>query len=77
MKYLSSLTSLMILVLASSHPAVAASAPATVLAPDLTGSWYGIAALIVFIVAYLFVIGEEVLHLRKSKPVPANLRRRG
>ncbi len=69
MKYLSSLASLMILVLASSHPAMAASAPATVPAPDLTGSWYGIAALIVFIVAYLFVISEETLHLRKSKPV--------
>ena len=69
MKYLSSLASLMILVLASSHPAMAASAPAAAPAPDLTGSWYGIAALIVFIVAYLFVISEELLHLRKSKPV--------
>lgn len=36
---------------------------------DFTGSGYGIVALIVFILAYLLVIGEEQLHLRKSKPV--------
>jgi Na+/H+ antiporter NhaD/arsenite permease-like protein len=36
---------------------------------DLTTSMYGIIALIVFILAYLLVIGEEFLHLRKSKPV--------
>ena len=69
MKYLSSLASLMILVLATSHPAMAASVPAAAAAPDLTDSWYGIAALLIFIVAYLLVIGEELLHLRKSKPV--------
>lgn len=69
MKYLSWLASLMILVLATSHPAMAASAQASGSTPDLTVSWYGIAALIVFVVAYLLVIGEEMLHLRKSKPV--------
>ncbi len=36
---------------------------------DLTSSGYGIAALIIFVVAYMLVIGEEFLHLRKSKPV--------
>ncbi len=36
---------------------------------DLTSSTYGIIAVIVFIVAYSLVIGEEFLHLRKSKPV--------
>jgi len=36
---------------------------------DLTTSWVGITALIVFIFAYVLVIGEEFLHLRKSKPV--------
>ena len=35
----------------------------------LTNSGLGIIALVVFIVAYLVVIGEEFLHLRKSKPV--------
>ena len=36
---------------------------------DLTGHWAGFAAIAVFTIAYLVVIGEEVLHLRKSKPV--------
>jgi Na+/H+ antiporter NhaD/arsenite permease-like protein len=36
---------------------------------NLAMSGYGIAALIIFIVAYLFVIFEETLDLRKSKPV--------
>jgi NhaD family Na+/H+ antiporter len=48
--------------------------PATVFASTsestgLAGSWYGVTALIVFTVAYAMVIGEEFLHLRKSKPV--------
>ena len=36
---------------------------------DLTGHWTGFAAVAIFVIAYLVVIGEEVLHLRKSKPV--------
>ena len=36
---------------------------------DLTGHWVGITALILFFVAYLFVMAEEFIHLRKSKPV--------
>jgi len=36
---------------------------------DLTGSTVGIAALAVFVLAYLLVMTEELLHLRKSKPV--------
>lgn len=36
---------------------------------NLTGSIYGMIAIIVFITAYAVVIGEEFLHLRKSKPV--------
>ncbi|MEQ8205665.1 MAG: sodium:proton antiporter NhaD [Woeseia sp.] len=36
---------------------------------DLTGHWVGITALVVFVVAYAFVITEEFTHLRKSKPV--------
>ncbi len=36
---------------------------------DLTGSVYGIIALIAFISAYALVIMEERIHLRKSKPV--------
>ncbi|RUO33652.1 sodium:proton antiporter NhaD [Aliidiomarina soli] len=48
-------------------------APAPVLAAsgtlDLTTSGVGYIALIVFTLAYLLVMGEEKLHLRKSKPV--------
>ncbi|MCW8927237.1 MAG: sodium:proton antiporter NhaD, partial [Gammaproteobacteria bacterium] len=36
---------------------------------DLTHTWYGITAVIVFVLAYAIVVGEEFLHLRKSKPV--------
>ncbi|MFV1996865.1 MAG: sodium:proton antiporter NhaD [Acidiferrobacterales bacterium] len=36
---------------------------------DLTATWFGIAAIVTFVVAYGFVINEEFLHLRKSKPV--------
>jgi len=41
----------------------------TAAALDLTRSAFGIAALVVFVTAYALVIGEEFLHLRKSKPV--------
>jgi hypothetical protein len=36
---------------------------------DLTGHWAGILSLVIFVAAYSLVIGEEVLHMRKSKPV--------
>lgn len=36
---------------------------------DLTTSWVGYLALAIFVVAYVFVILEEKLHLRKSKPI--------
>jgi len=36
---------------------------------DFTSSTIGIVAVIIFVVAYALVIGEEALHLRKSKPV--------
>jgi len=36
---------------------------------DFTGSYYGFIALGIFIVSYMFVIGEEAVHMRKSKPV--------
>jgi Na+/H+ antiporter NhaD/arsenite permease-like protein len=37
--------------------------------PDLTTHWVGFASLAIFAVAYILVIAEEALHLRKSKPV--------
>ena len=36
---------------------------------DLTGHWSGIAALVLFAIAYAMVIAEEYTHLRKSQPV--------
>ena len=36
---------------------------------DLTTSYIGITALIIFVLAYLVVMIEEFSHLRKSKPV--------
>lgn len=47
----------------------AASSTTPGLQLDLTTSGYGFAALLIFVVAYVMVIGEEFLHLRKSKPV--------
>ncbi|MDC0948825.1 sodium:proton antiporter NhaD [Gammaproteobacteria bacterium] len=49
-------------------PALAAGGDAEVRI-DLVGSLTGTIALIIFAVAYLFVMLEEVTHLRKSKPV--------
>ena len=48
-------------------PAVAAEAGGGFL--DLTGHWAGFIAVAVFVIAFALVIGEETLHLRKSKPV--------
>ncbi len=36
---------------------------------NLTGEWVGIASVLLFFVAYLVVMIEEFIHLRKSKPV--------
>jgi Na+/H+ antiporter NhaD/arsenite permease-like protein len=36
---------------------------------DMTGHWAGLLSLLIFVLAYSLVIGEEVLHMRKSKPV--------
>ena len=49
-----------------SEAALAAEAVATL---DLTDSGLGIAALVIFVLAYALVISEENIHLRKSKPV--------
>jgi Na+/H+ antiporter NhaD/arsenite permease-like protein len=36
---------------------------------DLTAHWAGITSLVLFVFAYALVIGEETIHLRKSKPM--------
>ena len=45
----------------------AISSPGTV--TDLTGTWMGVLALVIFIIAYLLIISEEAIRLRKSKPI--------
>jgi NhaD family Na+/H+ antiporter len=47
----------------------AAEATATHTRLDLTTHWVGISSLILFFIAYLVVMAEEFIHLRKSKPV--------
>jgi Na+/H+ antiporter NhaD/arsenite permease-like protein len=52
-------------------------APAAVLAAisipaietDLTGTWMGMLALVIFFAAYALIVSEEAIHLRKSKPI--------
>ena len=48
---------------------IAAFASGTADHPDLTLHPAGLAALLIFLAAYLLVMAEEFLHLRKSKPV--------
>ena len=36
---------------------------------DFTTHWVGYLSILIFAIAYLIVMGEEVLHIRKSKPV--------
>lgn len=54
------------LLLSYSLPAFASEAGP---AMDLTGTPYGLISLLLFLTAYVLVILEEKLHLRKSKPV--------
>lgn len=50
-------------------PFLAFASEATGETPHLTGTGLGITALIIFVFAYALVIGEERIHMRKSKPV--------
>ncbi len=68
MKYFTRLFSILAITLIP-FATYAANAHETSSTLDLTASWVGITSLIVFVFAYMLVIGEEFLHLRKSKPV--------
>ena len=61
------LTTILMLLLPSTAPAASESEAGRLL--DLTASWFGIISIVVFALAYALVISEELLHLRKSKPV--------
>lgn len=47
----------------------AAADSETVVFMDLTLHWSGLLSVLIFAAAYILVMGEEVIHLRKSKPV--------
>lgn len=69
-KYLFSLSAFILTTLITLGLASAASPPGgsqEVL--SLTGHWAGYIAIAVFVIAYIFVMLEEVTHMRKSKPV--------
>lgn len=51
------------------YPTLSLASSANTQPLDLTSSPVGIMAIIIFVVAYLFVMSEEFTHLRKSKPV--------
>ncbi len=53
----------------TSAAAATASDTAATVMPDFTTSLYGVLALCIFVLAYIFVIGEEFFLLRKSKPM--------
>jgi len=63
----SSLSLLLFILALFPGSALAATGGAATL--DLTGHFVGYFALVVFIIAYLFVMLEEFTHMRKSKPV--------
>lgn len=58
----------LLLLLLLSAPAWASSA-ADITTPNLTRHWVGYLAITIFSLAYILVIFEEKLHLRKSKPI--------
>lgn len=62
-------TILPLVALIGAFPAVAAASAGGGEQLDLTSHLVGFTALVVFIVAYGFVMAEEFTHLRKSKPV--------
>lgn len=67
MKVIGSLVLVVVVMLGISGTVFAASADVERI--DLTNHAMGYAALVIFIVAYGFVMAEEFTHLRKSKPV--------
>lgn len=58
-----------LLLLGAAETVFAASSGAVMETLDLTSHWAGYIALLVFVIAYGFVMLEEVTHMRKSKPV--------
>lgn len=57
------------LAMLTGNNAFASAAPASGEILNLTTSTFGYAAIVIFVIAYIFVMLEEVTHMRKSKPV--------
>lgn len=69
-KILPGVSYLLILVLATLIPPdVLAATSSPGVEADLTGTWMGILALVIFTIAYFLIVSEEVIRLRKSKPI--------
>jgi NhaD family Na+/H+ antiporter len=66
---LTALVAVLLAVAAFLVPDPAWATASSTLPLDLTASTFGLIAVLVFIAAYGFVVSEEVLHVRKSKPV--------
>jgi len=62
-------SNLLLVVIALLFPSFGFAATSDANHIDLTNHTVGYAALLVFVIAYLFVMAEEFTHLRKSKPV--------
>ena len=70
MKYLLSLSAFLLTILMTCGLAMSAASPGgsqEIL--SLTNHWVGYLGIVVFVIAYIFVMLEEVTHMRKSKPV--------
>lgn len=60
---------LLLLMLVAPQSAVAFTGEEPLKLIDLTHSGFGILALLFFVIGYIFVLSEELIHLRKSKPI--------
>jgi len=60
---------LVIFILGFLSPLNSYAASTSGITQDLTQHWVGYASIVVFVLAYMLVMSEEFVHLRKSKPV--------
>ncbi|MCF6310320.1 MAG: sodium:proton antiporter NhaD [Sulfurimonas sp.] len=58
----------LLLIMLSFSFAFASSGASTDVIPDITMTWVGISALVIFVIGYYFVAAEEKFHIDKAKP---------
>jgi len=67
---LSSISWILLLLAGAAMPLTGLAATSnSAVAIDLTGTWMGMLALLIFFAAYVLIISEEAIRLRKSKPI--------